>query len=51
LDLAVSVVAVAAASDKDKSTNNKGNEYPLLFLLHSLGWRFVSRRNHDVEGY
>jgi hypothetical protein len=22
-----------------------------VFLLHSHGWRFVSRRNHDVAGH
>jgi hypothetical protein len=27
----VAVVAVVAASNKNKSTNVKGNEYPLLF--------------------
>jgi len=48
---AVAVVAAVAASDKHKSPNVKGQEYLLLFLLHSHGWLFVSGRNHDVAGH
>ncbi len=39
------VAAVAAPSEKDKSTNVKGHEYPLLFLLHSHGWRPTENEN------
>jgi len=43
--VSAAAAAVVAASDKNKSTKSS------LFLLHSHGWRFVSRRNHNVAGH
>ena len=50
--VSVAAAAVVAASDNSKSTNvKKGGRIFPPFLLHSHGWRFVSRRNHDVASH